>query len=100
VAVTVKKWLFPRRIRRWTLQWKHILFSVINKQNFYIVQFCVCFKKVYVFLEKLGGRVAMGNWGYISEYVKIYIIQIGRKGDNCNKPDFYAGLMMALVEIE
>jgi len=42
----------------------------------------------------------MGNLGYISEYIEIYIIQIGPKGENCNKPNFYAGLLTALVEIE
>jgi len=42
----------------------------------------------------------MGNVGYISEYIKIYITQIGPKGENCNKPDFYAGLATTLVEIE
>lgn len=53
-----------------------------------------------MWLENLGGGVATEKLGYISEYIKIYIVQIGPKGENCNKPDFYAGLLKVLVEIE
>lgn len=56
--------------------------------------------KMLMSFGETWGRSCYGKCGVHFWIYHTYITQIGPKGENCNKSDFYAGLATTLVEIE